>query len=147
MDVPRLQQQSGEQVLFQVHYLRCWPVHAMSIIPDILGSKENQRVTRALKNNGYPSSFIHRSRILTPPPTPASPDGDRHEDREQPPKPRATIALPYVQGLSEPIKRLLSHLVRFRANTTLRCMLMRPKDPVRLEEGSRMRYCIIPSPY
>ena len=29
--------------------------------------KENRRVTRALKNNGYPSSFIHRSSSSTPP--------------------------------------------------------------------------------
>ena len=58
---------------------------------------------------------------------------------------RATITLPYIQGLSEPIKRLLSHLdiqVRLRANTTLRSMLMRPKDPVPQEERVGVVYKI-----
>ena len=92
----------------------------------------SEHVTKALKSNGHLSSFICCSSALVnvPPPTPSpSPT----TDDEQPPKPRATITLPYVQGLSEPMKRLLSRLdirVRFRANMTLGRILMRPKDPV-----------------
>lgn len=51
----------------------------------------------------YPSTFIHRSRRSTPhTPTPPCKDG---ADDVEPTKPRATITLPYVQGLSEPIKK------------------------------------------
>ena len=47
--------------------------------------------------------------------------------------PHMTITLPYVQGLSEPIRRVLEDLnikVRFRPNCTLRQMLVKPKDAV-----------------
>ena len=58
---------------------------ATALSSDMVESvKGNRRVTRALKNNGYPSSFIHQSSNSTPPST--SPDRDRHEDREPPPE-------------------------------------------------------------
>lgn len=66
---------------------------------------------------------------LTTPPTPTS--------DEQPQKLKTTITLPYIQCLSEPIRRLSGSMdirVRFRANTTLRQILMRPKDPIPHEE-------------
>ena len=46
------------------------------------------------------------------------------------------IILPYVQGLSEPIRRMLEEAdirVRFKPNTTLRKLLVKPKDPVPVE--------------
>ena len=46
---------------------------------------------------------------------------------------QTTVTLPYIQGLSEPIKRILEQLkvtVRFRPDSTLRKLLVRPKDPV-----------------
>ena len=50
--------------------------------------KENCRVTRALKNNGYPSSFIHQSSRSTPPPTSLDRTGMKtgsyHLNHEQP---------------------------------------------------------------
>ena len=54
-------------------------------------------------------------------------------DAEEAVKP-TNVTLPYVQGLSESIKRILTRLqnveVRFRPETTLRKLLVRAKDPV-----------------
>ena len=44
-----------------------------------------------------------------------------------------TVTLPYIQGLLEPIKRILEQLrvaIRFRPDNTLRKLLVRLKDPV-----------------
>ena len=48
-------------------------------------------------------------------------------------QPVTTVTLPYVQGVTEAIRRLLLGLdirVRFYPHSTLRLSLVRPKDPV-----------------
>ena len=48
-------------------------------------------------------------------------------------KPTAVITLPYLQGLSEASRRILGEHkieVRFKPHTTLRQILVKPKDPI-----------------
>ena len=55
------------------------------------------------------------------------------------------IILPYVQGLSEPIRRMLEEAdirVRFKLNTNLRKLLVKPKDPVPVERRTGIVYQI-----
>ena len=89
---------------------------------------EQERVTRSLRKNGYPTCFINRchhrtKRSITDIQT--TPDQD---------KPTATIFLPYIQGLSDTIKRILFNDVGiktiFRSATSLRQILSHPKDPI-----------------
>ena len=101
--------------------------------------KERKHITRALKNNGYPTRFIERSATHTQ----ASTTSDEPTNEEQ--KPRATVTIPYIQGLSEPIKRLLERVkvkVRLRPNKTLRQLLVRPKDKVPMEQRTGVVYSI-----
>lgn len=90
---------------------------------------EETRVISALGQNGYPKRLIHRTVTHT-----CLPHTQLSPQPEQPqPKPVATITVPYIQGLSEAIKRVLSNLnirVCFRPHQTLRQLLARPKDPV-----------------
>ena len=56
-----------------------------------------------------------------------------------------TVILPYIRGLSETIKRLLEKLdvrVRLRPNSTLRQILVKPKDPVPIEQQNGVVYRI-----
>ena len=89
-------------------------------------TKEKLNVMRGLKGNGFPARFIRRSA------PPLSPTPTHEMDAEQTEK-QTTLTLPYIQGLSEPIKRILEQLkvtVRFRPDTTLRKLLVRLKDPI-----------------
>ena len=57
----------------------------------------------------------------------------------------AEVTLPYVRGLSEAVQRILAPLevrVTFRPNTTLRQLLVRPKDRVPTEELAGVVYQI-----
>ena len=58
---------------------------------------------------------------------------------------KATVTLPYVRGVSEAIKRILSDLnvrVFFRPHTTLRSLLVHPKDPVPAGQKANVVYRI-----
>ena len=75
---------------------------------------EEEYVYRTLRNNCYPYHFIRRTAEKIYLPTP--PTGP---DREQS---SITTTLPYIQGLSEPIRRVLQKLdvkVRFQPLRTL----------------------------
>ena len=85
--------------------------------------------------NSYPQRFIRKQR------------GEKRSSKPDEPRrePKATITLPYVRGLSEPIKRMLEEVdirVRFRLNTTLRKILVKPKDPVPVERRTGIVYQI-----
>ena len=57
----------------------------------------------------------------------------------------ATVTLAYVQGLSEPLKRMLEEVdvrARFRMNTTLIKLLVKPKDPAPVERRTGIVYRI-----
>ena len=83
-------------------------------------TQEEKRVQEALEKNGYPATFVQRLRLPQP-----------ERDEEQPA--RTSVTIPYIHGLSQSIRRVLSHLdikVAFRPFRTLRQELVHPKDPV-----------------
>ena len=76
----------------------------------------------AVVSNGYPSSFVQKiSKARTAP------------KKEPVAEFKSTAVLPYVQGVSEPLRRCLEQQgIRtvFKSETTLRSHLVRPKDIV-----------------
>ena len=96
---------------------------------------EEKRIVDALKENGYPLNFIQRH------------SGNRTsrpvEDDQRPP--RTSLTLPYIGGLSETIRTILGPLdikVAFRPHSTLRHQLVRPKDPVPMDQHTGVVYQI-----
>ena len=60
-------------------------------------------------------------------------------------KPTAVITIPYLQGLSETIRRILGEHkieVRFKPHTTLRQILVKPKDPTPITSRKGVVYSI-----
>ena len=86
--------------------------------------REETHLTSVLVSNGYPYSFVTnttKSKIW------------QASDKEPATKLKSTAVLPYIKGLSEPLRRCLQqHGVRpaFKSDTTLRSHLVRPKGPV-----------------
>ena len=85
-------------------------------------SAEKKHLSSVLVSNGYPSSFVQKiSKARTAP------------KKEPVAEFKSTAVLPYVQGISEPLRRCLEqqgiHTV-FKSETTLRSHLVRPKDTV-----------------
>ena len=85
-------------------------------------SAEKKHLSSVLVSNGYPSSFVQKiSKARTAP------------KKEPVAEFKSTAVLPYVQGVSEPLRRCLEqqgiHTV-FKSETTLRSHLVRPKDTV-----------------
>ena len=97
-------------------------------------TEEEKRVTDALRGNDYPSGFIRKHTIPR----------RRREELENE-RPKTTLTLPYIRGLAEAIRRILDPLgvkVVFRPLRTLRQMLVRPKDPVPVDERKGVVYSI-----
>ena len=95
---------------------------------------EEKHVVEALQRNGYPKGFIHKQ---TCPRT----DQASQKDNET----RANLTLPYISGLSESIRRILSPLsiqVSFRPLKTLKQVLVHPKDPVPASRRKGVVYSI-----
>ena len=72
--------------------------------------------------HGYPKNLIQRRST-----------SQRSETEETMEKPAARVTLPYVQGVSEAIRRVLKDLditTSFRPMTSLRKVLSHPKDPL-----------------
>ena len=93
--------------------------------------KAEKQVTEALRSNGYPSGFIHKHT------TSGRGSGGQ--------RPKTTLTLLYICGLSEAIRHVLSHLevkVVFCPMRTLRQLLVHPKDPVPAEEWKVVVYSI-----
>ena len=95
---------------------------------------EESHLSRKLKTNGYPQRFIRKQQ------------GDKKTSKPDEPRkePKASITLPYVQGLFEPIRKLeeADIRVRFKPNMTLRKLLVKPKDPVPVERRTGILYQI-----
>ena len=110
--------------------------HANSLTSTMLQHMdEESHLSRKLKTNGYPQRFIRKQQ------------GDKRSSKPDEPRrePKALVTLPYVQGLSEPIRRMLEEAdirVRFKPNTTLRKILVKPKDPVPVERRTGIVYQI-----
>ena len=99
-------------------------------------SKEEAYIGRTLGWNGYPRRFVRRTAMGCH--RKKSGEEEREED-----KPTATATIPYVGGVSEPIKRMLEKVnvrVRLRPCGTLRQFLMKPKDRVPIEERTGVVY-------
>ena len=81
-----------------------------------------KHLSSVLVSNGYPSSFVQKiSKARTAP------------KKEPVAEFKSTAILPYVQGVSEPLRRCLEQQgIRtvFKSDTTLRSHLVRPKDTV-----------------
>ena len=86
-------------------------------------TQEEHTVSKALAQNGYPATFIHRhSHTLHNLNAPS-----------QSPTVTTSTTIPYIKGTSEAIRQVLSPLgirTTFRPTNTLRQLLVRPKDPV-----------------
>ena len=90
--------------------------------------EEKHLISAALQQNGYPKEFIQR--------TVRKHIRRKEQSREHPeeePEHTKSINLPYIQGLSEQLKRALNkHNIKatFYTQTTLRSLLSKPKDPI-----------------
>ena len=85
-------------------------------------TQEEKHVTQALRRNGYPVGFIQKNTCSQP-----------SQMIQSDPEVRASLTLPYFNGLSESIRRVLAPLaiqVTFRPFRTLRQELVHPKDPI-----------------
>ena len=80
-------------------------------------TEEEKRVTGALRANNYPSGFIQKHTITS-----------RRREELEIERPQTTLTLPYVRGLSEAIRCVLTPLgvkIVFQPLQTLRQMLVR----------------------
>ena len=96
-------------------------------------------VSFALQKNRYPSLLIQKHRT----------QGRQRQDNSE--KPSARVTLPYIQGVSEAIRRVLGELdiqTAFKPLASLRNILSHPKDPISQESRSSVilpnyLHCII----
>ena len=94
--------------------------------------EEEQDIVDALKENCYPSRFIRKHSCPT-----------RHRQEVNVRRPRTTVTLPYINGLSEAVRQILTQLdikVVFCPLGALRHMLVHPKDPVPLDQRKGVIY-------
>ena len=98
-------------------------------------TQEQHTISRALAQNGYPATFIHRHSQPSHDPAPLS----------QPPNVTTSATIPYIKGTSEAIRQVLSPLgirTTFHPINTLRQPLVHPKDQVPQQERPGVVYCI-----
>ena len=96
--------------------------------------EEEKKIVDALTENGYPSSFIRKHLCPT-----------RHRQEVDVRKPRTTVTLPYINGLSEAVRWILTQLdikVVFHPLSPLRHMLVHPKDPEPLDQQKQAVHSI-----
>ena len=100
--------------------------------------EEKHHILAALQQNGYPKEFIQR--------TVKKHHRRKEQPRERPeeePKQTKSINLPYIQELSEQLKRALNkHNIKatFYTQTTLRSLLSKPKDHIPKEDRNNAVY-------
>ena len=83
--------------------------------------QEEKRILDSLRRNGYPTAFIRKHTLPQ--------QGQRSEEQAT----QASVTIPYIHGLSQSIRRVLSSLtikVTFCPLQTLRQELVHPKDPI-----------------
>nr|VZI03467.1 unnamed protein product [Spirometra erinaceieuropaei] len=91
------------------------------------------KTTRLFMFNGYPRNFIERGRQAGP---------SRRLETE---RPQIWRALPYIDGVSEAVSRLLRPLgigIAHRPESTIRHLVMRPKAPLSPGETTNVIYRI-----
>ena len=116
--------------LWLVHFDPHWSVVVPSVRPGetsgdqtVSISAEKKHLSSVLVSNGYPSSFVQKiSKARTAP------------KKEPVAEFKSTAVLPYVQGVSEPLRRCQQGQqdIRtvFKSEMTLRLHLVRPKDTI-----------------
>ena len=95
--------------------------------------QELNRVSSTLRKNGYPMRFIMSSQQSSTHRTESVPDW------------KTSTVLPYVKGVSESIRRILTPLkvrISFKPCHTLRSLLSKPKDQVPAPQRSGVVYKI-----
>ena len=100
--------------------------------------KEEHHLTRVLRQNGYPSTFI-RSSAKPPRPDMEATEALPLEEEHRPP----LVMLPYIEGVSEDVKRVCRKFgmkVVFRSGQSLRSMLTKVKDPLTIEKQAKVVY-------
>ena len=98
-------------------------------------TKEECIASQPLALNGYLAPFIHRHSCCNVDSTHSS----------QSSTPTTSITIPYIEGTSEAIKCVLSPLgirTTFRPVNTLCQFLVRPKDPVPIQNRSGVINCV-----
>ena len=108
--------------------------------------KENARIKQVLKKNGYRESIINKifRKISNNHSLPQSQQLREATDIQEK-EIRISINLPYVEGISEKLRRILrSHKIRstFYTEITLRKLLCKPKDRVATEDKNDIVYKI-----
>ena len=104
--------------------------------------KENARIKQVLKENGYQESIISKifKRITNNHSLPQSQQLTQATDIQEE-EIRISINLPYVEGTSEKLRRILrSHKIRstFCTENTLRELLCKPKDRVATKDKNNI---------
>jgi hypothetical protein len=97
-------------------------------------TREEKKITEALKANGYTAAFIRRHAKATV-------ESETVDNRT----PKVFVTLPYIKGLSECVRRILTPLdiqVAFRPHYTIRNTLVHPKDKTPTEQRSGIVYKI-----
>ena len=96
--------------------------------------EEEEHVVKSLIENGYPRHFIKRQHKR------------HHVSINSEPEPTAVAIVPYIQGLSESIKRILHKDLGiktiFTPTRSLRQILSHPKDPIPMSHKSGVVYRI-----
>ena len=98
--------------------------------------REEQRIEKELRNNGYPTRRIAKMKKKAQ---------ERNNEKEKKNNRYRRITIPYVNGLSEEIRREMKRFeipVSFRAYKTIGQHLGHHKDPVLKEEQSGVIYKI-----
>ena len=102
--------------------------------------KEEHHLTRDLRQNEYPSAFIHSS--STPPRWDVEANKTPPlEEEHRPP----LVMLPYTEGVSEDVTwvcRKFGMEVVFRSGQSLHSMLTKVKYPLMMEKQAKVVYCI-----
>ena len=106
--------------------------------------KENARIKQVLKENGYQESIISKifKRITNNHSLPQLQQQTQAADIQEE-EIKMSINLPYVEGTSEKLRRILrSHKIRstFYTENTLRKLLCKPKDQVATEDKNNIVY-------
>ena len=101
--------------------------------------KEEYHLTRILRQNGYPSAFIHSS--SNPSDGMRWQTGHRHGKRNE--HRPSLVMLPYTKGVSEDVQRVCRKFcmkVVFRSGQSLRSMLFKVKDLLMVEKQAKVVY-------
>ena len=99
----------------------------------------SQHITKVLQSNGYSKQFIDKTRRQWY----LKQQNKNNQPAEKEPEPIRRINLPYIQGLSEQLQSTLSqHNIKSTVYTatTLRKILLSPKDPIPTEKKHNINY-------